>query len=302
MNPSRRPRRVPLATVLLALLGCNSPEKAEPTTMPAEAGTRALAPASAPATQPLALLTRAEQRDADEMRKVVTYLASDELEGRGLETQGINKAAEYIARAMKQSGLKTAPGMKDYFQPFEINTNTSVGEDTSLRVGDVELEREKDFTPMPVSGGGEFDAPVAFVGYAIAAPKFNYDDFAGIDVNGKVALALRYEPVDDEGKSRFEPDGRSAHSALLEKANAAAERGAIALLIVNPPGDGSGDDVLPRARRRGPSAHGTASAERASIPVLQITRGAANRILKQAGAKNLATLYREINRRDPQPQ
>src|SRR5688572_31398672 len=148
MNPSRRPRRVPLATVLLALLGCNSPEKAEPTTMPAEAGTRALAPASAPATQPLALLTRAEQRDADEMRKVVTYLASDELEGRGLETQGINKAAEYIARAMKQAGLKPAPGMKGYFQPFTIGAGAAIGDDTSLRVGDEALRPGVHFTPM----------------------------------------------------------------------------------------------------------------------------------------------------------
>src|SRR5687768_14271516 len=114
-------RSAALATLLLPLLGCNSAEKKEPTTLPAEAGTTALAPA-APATQPLALLTRAQQRDAAELRKAVTYLASDELEGRGLETQGINKAAEYIARAMKQNGLKPAPGMKDHFQPFTITT------------------------------------------------------------------------------------------------------------------------------------------------------------------------------------
>src|SRR5687768_2833744 len=112
MNLSR-PRRIALATVLLALLGCNSAAKREPTTLPAEAGTTARAPRDA-TTQPLALLTRAEQRDAEEMRKTVTYLASDELEGRGLETDGINKAAEYIARAMKQAGLKPAPGMKGY--------------------------------------------------------------------------------------------------------------------------------------------------------------------------------------------
>ena len=89
MNLSRphpsRPHRAALATVLLALLGCNSAEKREPTTMPAEAGSTARAPRDA-TTHPLALLTRDEQRDADDLRKAVTYLASDELEGRGLET------------------------------------------------------------------------------------------------------------------------------------------------------------------------------------------------------------------------
>src|SRR5687768_6117599 len=145
MNLSRphpsRPHRAALATVLLALLGCNSAEK-KPTTMPAEAGSPARAPRDAPApTQPLALLTRAEQRDAEELRNAVTYLASDELEGRGLETEGINKAADYIARTMKQAGLKPAPGMKGHFQPFTISTGSSVGEDTSLRVGADVLER-----------------------------------------------------------------------------------------------------------------------------------------------------------------
>ena len=76
------------------------------------------------------MLTRAAQRDADELRKMVTYLASDELEGRGLETDGINKAADYIARAFKQTGLEPAPGTNGYFQPFTISNKTSVGDAT----------------------------------------------------------------------------------------------------------------------------------------------------------------------------
>ena len=298
MNLSRPHRRAALATVLLALLGCNSAEKREPTTMPAEAGSTAhgLRDAGA-ATQPVALLTRAERREADELRKAVTYLASDELEGRGLETEGINKAADYIARAMKQAGLKPAPGMNGYFQPFTISTGSTVGENTRLRVGGEALERGVDYAPMNVTAAGEFDGPVVFVGYAVAAPQFKYDDFAGIDLTGKVALAMRYEPVDADGKSRFEPHGRSSHSALTEKANAAAERGAVALLIVNPPDNDAGEDELRRTRRGGPGG-----GERATIPVIHVTRAAANRILAQARAKDLATLYREINAGDPRPQ
>ena len=283
-----RPHRLALATVLLALLGCNSTSGKGPTSLPAEAG--ASARASGAATQPYAMLTRAEQRDADELRKMVTYLASDELEGRGLETEGINKAADFIARSFKQSGLKPAPGMKGYFQPFTISNKTSVGDATNLRVGDGDLARGTDFEPMPVTASGEFDGPVAFVGYAIEAPDYHYDDFANVDLKGRVALALRYEPADEKGQSRFEPQGRSEHAALSSKAKAAAERGAVALLIVNPPEDPSEGDQV-QSWRRG----GAGPSESARIPVLQITRAAANKILQHAGAKPLEQLYHEIN-------
>ena len=245
------------------------------------------------------MLTRAAQRDADELRKMVTYLASDELEGRGLETDGINKAADYIARAFKQTGLEPAPGMNGYFQPFTISNKTSVGDATGLRVGDDEdLKRGTDYEPMTVTAAGEFEAPVAFVGYAIVAPDHHYDDFADVDLNGKVALALRYEPADEKGQSRFEPHGRSEHSALTAKAKGAAARGAVALLVVNPPEDPTEPDEVQPWRRSG-----SGPSERASIPVLQLTRAAANKILHRAGAATIDQLYRQINTGDePAPR
>ena len=187
--------------------------------------------------------------------------------------------------------------MKGYFQPFTISNKTSVGDATNLRVGNDDLARGTDFEPMTVTAAGEFDAPVAFVGYAIVAPEFHYDDFAGVDLKGKVALALRYEPADEKGKSRFEPNGRSEHAALTAKAKAAAENGAVALLVVNPPEDPSEGDEVQRWRR------GPGPSERASIPVLQVTRTAANRILHSAGANTIEQLYHEINNgNEPTPR
>ena len=289
LHPHQSPLfRTLFATLLVALSGCNSTR---------DDANRQRRPATVPtgaATQPLAMLTRAEQRDAEEMRKAVAYLASDELEGRGVETDGIHKAADYIARRFKSAGLKPLPGVGGYLQPFTVSLNTVVGDATSLRLGQRALARDKDFLPMSLSGEGTFDAPVAFVGYAIHAPDHNYDDFAGVDLSGKVALALRYEPTDKQNKSPFSPDGRSEHSALTTKAKAAAERGAAALLIVNPPSESQEDLLQPLRRARGN--------EKASIPVIQITRAVANEILKSGGGgKDLEALQKQINE-GPTPQ
>ena len=63
------------------------------------------------------------------------------------------------------------------------------------------LTSETDFTPLGMSAEQSFSGPVAFVGYSIGNPEKNYDDFAGIDVKGKVVLALRFEPTDEKAKS-----------------------------------------------------------------------------------------------------
>ena len=62
---------------------------------------------------------------------------------------------------------------------------------------------DRDFVPMGFTGEGAFDAPVVFAGYGAADKEHGYDDYSGIDVKGKVVLAMRYEPHDAKGQSRF---------------------------------------------------------------------------------------------------
>src|ERR1051325_5193524 len=68
----------------------------------------------------------------ERMRKDITYLASDECEGRGVGTKGLDKAADYIAAEFKKAGLK--PGGVDgtYFQPFPFATNAQLDGDSTL--------------------------------------------------------------------------------------------------------------------------------------------------------------------------
>jgi hypothetical protein len=308
---TRRTRlvRLSLATVLAAVLGCNSHERTIPT---ASAETTAASPSTRPA---MLALNPAQRREVEQMRKAVEYLASDALEGRGVETDGLDKAAQFIAREFRRDGLKRLPGASDYFQPFTINLSAEVGERTQLTAGDRSFTLNEDFTPMGLSAEGSFAGPVAFVGYSIANDEFKYDDFTKVDVKGKVALALRYEPMDDKGASRFDPNGRSDHASFTSKAKAAAERGAVALLIVNPPvappppppaasvspGEPpdptrtgttmptpTNDDGLVTLRRSG--------GEKATIPVLHITRETANQILRAGRAKDLEALQTAIDK------
>src|SRR5262249_17973680 len=126
--------------------------------------------------------------------KDVTYLASDALKGRGNGTPELELAANYIAEQFKQAGLKPAGENGTYLQPFEVTTGAQFGPKNELRIGTAALKRDDDFVPMMISNTAEADAPLVFVGYGITAPEYKYDDYAGVDVNGKIVVAFRYEP------------------------------------------------------------------------------------------------------------
>jgi hypothetical protein len=148
----------------------------------------------------------------------------------------------------------------------------------------------EDYVPLSFSAEKTFDAPVVFVGYSISSKEFDYDDFAGIDVKGKVAFALRYEPHDNNGLSRFTgQDDWSAEATLTRKAERAAAAGAVALVLVNPPAYHEEQDVLV------PFVH-TFRGDPATIPILQVRRRIAEQCLKAAGVgKDLRALQKSID-------
>src|SRR2546423_342693 len=85
------------------------------------------APATRPSTAPAGVV---------DVRATVTYLASDELEGRGAGTEGQEKAAEHIAGVFKQLKLQPPPGWENYFQVFPLTMSTTIDKTTSLSAGD----------------------------------------------------------------------------------------------------------------------------------------------------------------------
>src|SRR2546425_8858742 len=84
------------------------------------------------------------------MRKDITFLASDECEGRGVTTKGINLAADYIAEAFKQAGLKPGGTDGSYFQPFSMRGTSQLGSPNTLVLRgpqgqEIELKQGEDF-------------------------------------------------------------------------------------------------------------------------------------------------------------
>lgn len=117
--------------------------------------------------------------EEDRVRQTISYLASDELEGRGVDTQGINKAADYLAAEFKKLGLKTDLFAGAPFQKFTMTVGAELGQKNELAIVGppkadgtpqrIELKLGVDYTPLSIGGSGKIDVPLAFVGYGITA-------------------------------------------------------------------------------------------------------------------------------------
>jgi hypothetical protein len=205
-----------------------------------------------------------DQTEVQSLRQDVYYLASDPLEGRGVGTHGLDEAADFLAEHDRALGLRTLPGCDGYFQPFVFTLSATVGPKTSLQIAGTSMERGKTFNSLPISSADHFSGLLAFVGYGITDASHGYDDYAGIDVRGKVVLAMRYEPHNELGQSRFTNSlNWSAASGLMIKAENARQHGATALLLVNPPTYHGIDLLLNPTMPHAPQAR---------LPVLQIKR------------------------------
>lgn len=223
------------------------------------------------------------------VRQMVEYLAADRMDGRGLGTKGLDEAAGYIAGRFHQLDLKTPPGQDSYFQPFTFTQITGVDPQTRLSLGDQSLKLNDDFVPFFSPTEGQFDGPIVFAGYGVSfagTPTTQpYDDFAGLDLKGKVVMVLRFEPHDDKGNSRLTgSQDNSPSAAFRAKARAAKEKGAVAMLVVHPPAHRGKESLLP-FNRDNPLP----------LPTFHITQRAADDLLKRNGAKPLAELQKQID-------
>lgn len=235
----------------------------------------------------------------ERMRKDIFYLASPELEGRGLETKGIEKAADYVANAFKEAGLKPAMPDGSYFQPFTVPMSAQLGKPTSLTVtgpGGKEIEPRlgAEYTPMGFSGTSKAAGELVFAGYGISAPELKYDDYAGLNVEGKFVVILRRTPrYGQTGNQRFDTnaarDEDSTHAAFATKIEQAAKHKAAGLLIVNDSTAAGKNDPLPSFQLH---ATGTTPSD---FPVLFAKRALVDEILAAARQKSLKEIEEAIN-------
>jgi len=142
----------------------------------------------------------------ERIRWHVRFLSHDLLEGRGTGQRGGDIAAEYMATQFAEYGLKPAGDHGTYMQKVPLVGITTLPETQfSLvpRQGEtMNLKQLDDYvaydqTQQPQS---DIDADIVYVGYGIEAPEYNWDDYKGMDLRGKVLLMLVNEPPSDDPK------------------------------------------------------------------------------------------------------
>jgi aminopeptidase YwaD len=166
----------------------------------------------------------------------VKYLASPELKGRATGSPELEKSAAFISGKFRSFGIRPADG-KHYYQPFEFTTTTKPGKQNHLRFTEAgrttSFKLYKDFLPLHFSPSGKAGGGVAFVGYGITAPDLHYDDYAGIDVRGKLVLCLRHEPKGSDEHGVFGGKAYTRHSQFASKASNAKMHGAAGVILIN---------------------------------------------------------------------
>ena len=170
----------------------------------------------------------------DGLKKNLTKIASDEMEGRETGTEGQRKAAAYIESQFKKIGLKTADALKGYQQLYPLFQDSL--QLAELTVGGTSASFAKDFiTPLNTNETGDFSGKqIVFVGYGIDDEKYN--DYKNVDVKGKVVVFFLGEPKQD-GKYFLGGGTRGSEWSFpgtSKKLSAAAAKGAIGALIINP--------------------------------------------------------------------
>ncbi len=226
------------------------------------------------------------------------YLASDELAGRDVGSSGIEQAGEYIAGRFQQLGLATDLFDSGPYQEFTIAGPATLGarEKNCLRfesaAGATPLQLKEEFTPVSLGCSGAFSGELLFAGYGITAPELKYDDYANMDVRGKVVIVLRKEPMQSDPNSPFDGTQPSQHAFFSSKELNAAVHGAAAMILVNDQFTVSraGSDQLPKL-----TTAGSAINDR-QIPTVFCSRSAVDKLLQATVGKSLQELENAIDR------
>jgi len=212
----------------------------------------------------------------DSLRAWVQWLADDAREGRGPGTGGIDAAAQFLADRFAAFGLQPAGDGETFFQGFDVTIGVRAAGPNALRLGGRDLAFEEQWTAYGFSDTGTTRAALVFAGYGIVAPEYKYDDYAGLDVKGKVVLVLRYEPSQHDSTSAFEGALLTAHADLRRKAILAREQGAVGMLVVTGPRSGEADRLARLQPDVGYYSTGiacgqlTAAALRAAVPAFDV--------------------------------
>jgi Peptidase family M28 len=233
---------------------------------------------------------------ADALKGHIFFLASDAMAGRDSMTREGRIAADYIAGFFYRAGLTPAGDNNTFFQNFPMADAHIDRERTRLAAHVVSktggnLDRDyaigPDFT-LPRQGNVDVtvSAPLVFAGYGITASEYDYDDFKGVDVSGKVIMILAHEPQETDPASRFKGAWNTVHAYNWWKPEVAGGPGAAAVLMVQdrvnhrPPRTASGPT---NGQIRTDRGQHTLTSPFWDTPVFTITRRVADELIAPSG-------------------
>jgi hypothetical protein len=256
-----------------------------PTAVAAATESSDVAAAASPAAPTLTEAYRSADSRVVLFSEHVAVLSSPWMEGRLPGTRGMERAREYMEWHFRRAGLEPAVPMdggdgRSFRQPFELGANpTFSGQSLEVFTDDASASFElgRDFELTSLGGGGEIEGPLAFVGYSVEEGPEGYTSFREEeDLAGKVAVMLRFEPMDEEGESLWSDRGWSSAAGFNRKFSAIARRNPAAVILVNPPG--AADPRAARLSRGGGSM--------IDCPVVMMTPEAAERLVRLVDAED----------------
>jgi len=264
-------------------------------------------------TSPFALglllcVSAAAQRPVDliqtgNIKAEMFFLSADEMAGRKTASHEAQIAANYIASEFLGFGLKPIGDDGTYFQNFDLVTAWPDKQNMALitRRNGVEksyqLDHDFDFSDLLESDNpATATGPLVFLGYGVNAPEYGYNDFAGIDLHGKIALVLTHEPQESDPNSLFKGKWNTIHAYDVHKYEQIRKAGAAGLLIVR--------ESAPHRPPDKPSAPHNWSMPTPLIalagsmwdlPIFGITEATADELLANSG-KTITTLQKAIDK------
>jgi Zn-dependent M28 family amino/carboxypeptidase len=174
----------------------------------------------------------------EHIRWHVRFLSHDLLEGRGTGQRGGDLAAEYIATQFAEYGLRPAGDEGSYFQRVPLVGITTLAETrftlapkqgAAMNLKPLDEYVAYDQTQQAQS---DVDAEIVYVGYGIEAPEYNWDDYKGTDVRGKVLLMLVNEPPSEDPKF-FKGNALTYYGRWTYKYEEAARKGAVGVILIH---------------------------------------------------------------------
>lgn len=221
-----------LAGVLVACSGEEAPKEEAVAESPDAAGEAVEAPAPN-----LTAEEAAKEITRDYMRSIVVEISDDRYEGRGPGSKGDEMARVYLAKRMEELGLEPAAEDGGWEQPFDlVGVNSSQPESWTFE-GHGKSLTLKQWDQFIVGGGvqeerAELDeAELVFVGYGIQAPEYDWDDYKGVDLTGKVLVMMNNDP--DWDPELFAGETRLWYGRWGYKYLSAARQGAAGAIIIH---------------------------------------------------------------------